>query len=268
MKSSWGWMLAVLAMGTWNASPAWAGPLASRGGSYGSFGSSGGSSGASSGIRFGSFGSLGSRGSSGGSYGSFGSSGGSSGGYGSYGSGGSLGSSGGYGSYGSGGSYGSSGSSGGYGSFGSDGGGSYGGFYPATRAIPYSRPLSSTIVPAPSEAFASTAAPAQLIVKLPADAQVELMGRKTKATGEVRTYNTVELQPGIVFGCPIHISVERDGQVVTADAKQLLRAGDRVELEVRFDNDTNRLVVQQAAGQTVLNLVPLPKRENSKLAGK
>ena len=264
MKSSWGWMLAVLAMGTWSASPAAAGPLASRGGSYGSFGSSGGSSGASSGVRFGSLGSLGSRGSSGGSYGSSG----SSGGYGSYGSGGSSGSSGGFGSYGSGGSYGSSGSSGGYGSYGSEGGGGYGGFYPSTRAIPYSRPLSSTIVPAPSEAFATTAAPAQLIVKLPADARVELMGRPMRATGEVRTYNTVELQPGAVFGCPIHIEVERDGKVVTVDAKQLLRAGDRVELEVRFDEEVSRLVVQQAAGQDVLNLVPLPKRENSKLAGK
>jgi uncharacterized protein (TIGR03000 family) len=143
-----------------------------------------------------------SHGSGGGSFGSGG---------GSYGSGG--------GSFGSGGgSYGSGG-----GSFGS-GGGSYGSVG-GSVGNPY-----ATVAAADADAL-----PARVTVTVPENAIVFVQGQRTNSTGPERNFSSKPIPVGKDFHYTIKVDVERDGQLVSKTARATIRAGQTVQVSVRFD---------------------------------
>lgn len=202
----------------------------------------------------------GSSGSSGGSFGSSRSSDsvGSSGSSGSYGSGGSSGSRRSRGSRGSSGSHGSSGSSGGsyssYGSGGSSGGsGSSGGVvYPSAASSHFA----SGYLGQPVIASVEVQDKAQLLFNVPEDAVIYMSGQKTASGGEFRKFNSPVLKPGKKFGYPIRVELTRDGKTFTAEGMQIVRANDRIELNIEFDAQLGQLSLTQAPGQkSILKLV-------------
>lgn len=171
-----------------------------------------------------------------------GSSGGSSGGW--YSSGGSWGgssggSSGGW--YSSGGSWGSSG--------GSSGGASIGSAYkyysapaqPAPQAAPPKatppQPKKET-APAPKDGAKSTSAAtgsALLTVTVPEEAKVYVNNRLTKTPGSRRTFVSRGLVGGFDYTYEIRAEVERDGKTITRSRVVSLRAGQRADVALDFD---------------------------------
>ena len=98
---------------------------------------------------------------------------------------------------------------------------------------------------------------AQFVFRVPADAHIYLVGQKTSNTGEVRTFNSPVLKTGKKFGYPIRVELTRDGKTFTAEGMQVVRAGDRVELNVEFNAELSQLsLVQSASQKKVLGLLP------------
>lgn len=94
------------------------------------------------------------------------------------------------------------------------------------------------------------------------------MGNPTVAEGSERSFSTVDLKPGSVYSCPIRVELTVAGQTIQAEGNQLLRAGDAVRLEVRFDSETNLLSLTQPEGQSALKLTAVKNSAAPELAQK
>jgi uncharacterized protein (TIGR03000 family) len=74
---------------------------------------------------------------------------------------------------------------------------------------------------------------AVLVVKLPADAQLEIGGFKSKQTGEVRKFESPALAPGKKYSYLLKATWMADGKEVVREAKVTLAAGQTEEIDVR-----------------------------------
>lgn len=197
---------------------------------------------------------------------------------GSWGSCGSSGSCGSYGSHGSCGSWGSSGSCGSYGSWGSSGGsyGSHGSSGHAVYAQPQPpQPPPAYVPPTPPAAptsyeincpngkcFRVTAAQApadkaQIVLHVPANADVYLLNQKMSLAGAVRTFNSPKLKADTVYWYTIRVETVVDGRKVVAEGKQRVRMGDGVEIEAKLNGGA--LEIAQKPGQLkVLDFAVIP----------
>ncbi|MCA9052997.1 MAG: TIGR03000 domain-containing protein [Planctomycetaceae bacterium] len=193
------------------------------------------------------------------------------GGRGSRGSWGSCGSCGSCGSYGS---YGSCGSSGGWYSHGSYG--SYGGSYSSYGSsgwygqASYVAPAQPVVHPEPPPSPTATEVrcpngkcyrvtanqalgqKAQLVLHVPAQAQVYLLNQQMTVGGAVRTFNSPKLKEGTVYGYMVRVEYTHNGQKLIAEGKQRVRAGDRIEIEANFDNGDFQ-IAQKPGQQNVLD---------------
>ena len=211
------------------------GSWGSGGGSYGggSFGggSSGGSFGGSSGGWGGWYGGSSGGGSSGGGWYS------SHGGGGSYGGGSYGGGSYGGGSYG-GGSYGGGSSGGGYhggGGYQNGGGHHHGDGYVSrgygVRAPAYASTRSNRYYNSDDTRVA------RVVVRVPADAKVYLQDQPMSLSGRVRRFVSPALRPGAEYNYTVRVEIERDGKTLSKTTDARVRAGQRVEVAVSFDNE-------------------------------
>jgi len=84
------------------------------------------------------------------------------------------------------------------------------------------------------EIGSAEAAPAFLVVNLPAEAKLTIDGNATKLSTSERTFQTPELEPGKVFHYTLVAEMTRDGQPVTTTQKVAVQAGKetRVTLEM------------------------------------
>jgi uncharacterized protein (TIGR03000 family) len=72
-----------------------------------------------------------------------------------------------------------------------------------------------------------------LIVKVPADAQIEVDGAPTKATGEVRKFKSPELDVGKDYSYTIKATWTRNGKPIVVERKVAVRAGEETEVDLR-----------------------------------
>jgi uncharacterized protein (TIGR03000 family) len=81
---------------------------------------------------------------------------------------------------------------------------------------------------------AAAAAPATLVVSLPADAKLTIDESATQATAAVRTFVTPTLEAGKDFSYSLKAEVVRNGQTLTATQNVTVRAGQvsRITLEI------------------------------------
>lgn len=81
---------------------------------------------------------------------------------------------------------------------------------------------------------AAAAAPATLVVSLPADAKLTIDESATQATAAVRTFVTPTLEAGKDFSYSLKAEVVRNGQTLTATQNVIVRAGQvsRITLEI------------------------------------
>ena len=79
---------------------------------------------------------------------------------------------------------------------------------------------------------AMIAAPATIVVSLPADATLKVDGKPTKSTSDLRTFATPVLPVGQAYHYTLTAAVVRDGQPLTAVQQVTVRGGvtSRVEL--------------------------------------
>jgi len=82
---------------------------------------------------------------------------------------------------------------------------------------------------------ASVAAPATIIVSLPADAKLMIDDYATKSTSAARVFNSPELAPGQAFSYTLKAEIVRDGQTLTVTEQVTVRAG--LETRVSFPAD-------------------------------
>jgi len=200
----------------------------------------------------------GSSGSSGGSSGSYGSSGSSGGTYASYGSGGSTGSSGGSGGYTSG-SHGSGGSTGGYISSGSGSAGyGSGGSYAASNSVSQAQPVyaaarvvTPTVVNSPTQPVPPTPTQpiavasrdsATLVVQVPEDAVVYLVGQKMSITGPERHFRIPISDAGREYTYPVRVEVVRNGETLASETQHKIRAGQQVNVVISESDSADELV--------------------------
>ena len=117
---------------------------------------------------------------------------------------------------------------------------------------PVAQPVVTRVVPQ---------AKAQIVFDVPSDAVIYLVGQKTKSTGDTRTFSSPLLKQGKKFGYPIRVELTRDGKTYTAEAMQMVRAGDRVQLKVEFKPEQGELNLVQTKGQKpVLGLEKVAQR--------
>jgi uncharacterized protein (TIGR03000 family) len=74
---------------------------------------------------------------------------------------------------------------------------------------------------------------AVLVVKLPADAQLEIGGFKSKQTGEVRKFESPTLAPGKKYSYLLKATWMAEGKEVVRETKVVLSAGQTEEIDVR-----------------------------------
>ena len=76
------------------------------------------------------------------------------------------------------------------------------------------------------------AAPATIVVSLPADAVLKVDGMTTKTTSQLRSFSTPQLPYGQAFHYTLTAAIVRDGQTLTATQQVTVQAGvtSRVEL--------------------------------------
>jgi uncharacterized protein (TIGR03000 family) len=77
------------------------------------------------------------------------------------------------------------------------------------------------------------AAPATIVVRLPADARLMIDGNATRSTQDVRTFESPPLQPGKTYQYTLKAEVTRDGKTVERSRDVTVRAGQ--QSDVTFD---------------------------------
>jgi uncharacterized protein (TIGR03000 family) len=141
---------------------------------------------------------------------------------------------GGYGCYGGGYGYGCYGGGYGNGCYGGGyGSGCYGGgHYQAVPAAPAGTPAKEG-APVPQKT-GFLAAPATIVVSLPADAKLMIDDTATKATSANRVFTSPVLEPGKDYFYTLKAEMNQDGKTVTTTKRITVRAGEetRVNLEL------------------------------------
>jgi len=69
------------------------------------------------------------------------------------------------------------------------------------------------------------AAPATIVVTLPADAKLTIDGAATRSTTGVRTFVTPALENGMEFSYTLKAEVVRDGQTFSTEQRVTVRGG-------------------------------------------
>jgi uncharacterized protein (TIGR03000 family) len=116
-------------------------------------------------------------------------------------------------------------------------GGGYGGGYAAPMggggAMPMPAPeqQKKTTTPPPPPT-AALAAPATIVVSLPADATLSFEGVPTRSTAAVRQFTTPALEIGQAYHYTLTAQVVRDGKPVTATEEVTVRAGETTRVEL------------------------------------
>jgi len=93
---------------------------------------------------------------------------------------------------------------------------------------------------------AAAAAPARLIVQLPADAQLFLDDQPTTARAGERTFVTPGLEPGYLYSYTVRAEITRDGQKHIETKKIDVTAGSTARLSF-----TESAMIRAASGQAV-----------------
>jgi len=80
----------------------------------------------------------------------------------------------------------------------------------------------------------TTAAPAVIVVRLPADARLMFENKETESTSALRTFTSPVLEPGKPYYYTLRAEAVRDGVPVTASRRIAVRAGEETEVSLDF----------------------------------
>jgi len=108
--------------------------------------------------------------------------------------------------------------------------GGFGGYAPPAMMPP------AVIPEAPKEKgkTSADAAPATIVVKLPAEAKLMVDGNATVSTSARRVFVSPALDRGTEYFYTLQAEIVRDGKVETRTAKVAVRAGEESKVEINF----------------------------------
>jgi uncharacterized protein (TIGR03000 family) len=86
----------------------------------------------------------------------------------------------------------------------------------------------------PPKAEKEIAAPALILVTLPAEAQLAIDGAVTQSTSTSRSFASPDLQPGVDYHYTLTAEIVRDGKTVTASRRIAVRAGEETHVALEF----------------------------------
>src|SRR5205807_2324597 len=76
----------------------------------------------------------------------------------------------------------------------------------------------------------AVAAPATIVVSLPAEAKLTIDGQSTTSTSNLRVFASPTLQPGREYFYTLRAEVVRNGQTVTQTQRVAVRAGEQTRV--------------------------------------
>jgi uncharacterized protein (TIGR03000 family) len=104
---------------------------------------------------------------------------------------------------------------------------------PAPAAPPAPIPPKTSLTPATQTASVDLSDRAEIVVQLPAEAQLYVDQVKCPLTGEVRSFKTPALRNGAQYYYTLEVAMERNGQRITEQKRVLMTSGQRVEVDFR-----------------------------------
>jgi uncharacterized protein (TIGR03000 family) len=105
---------------------------------------------------------------------------------------------------------------------------------PAVAPAPKPKDMPVPPKPAGEKKEVSMAAPATIIVTLPADAKLLVDGNATTSTSTVRRFTTPELAPGREFHYQLKAEAQRDGLTLMSTKEITVRAGEETRVEMQL----------------------------------
>jgi uncharacterized protein (TIGR03000 family) len=134
---------------------------------------------------------------------------------------------------------------GGYGGcYGGGYGGCYGGGYGCAGGVieggvimgpaPTGKQPETAPKPTPKDGKAFLAAPATIVVSLPAEAKLTIDGAATRSTSETRVFASPALDPGKEYYYILKADLVRDGKTVSTTKRVTVRAGDETRVTLDF----------------------------------
>jgi len=94
----------------------------------------------------------------------------------------------------------------------------------------------------PAETTRTDRSKAVLVLKVPADADVYLVGQKMTITGTERRFRIPLADPSKEYTYPVRVEVKRDGKTLVSETKQKLRGGQMLEVAVAESDSAGELV--------------------------
>jgi uncharacterized protein (TIGR03000 family) len=92
----------------------------------------------------------------------------------------------------------------------------------------------------PNTTMANQNNEATIVVHVPQEATLTIDGQPTQSRSDTRTFLSPELQPGKVYTYTIHGEMNRDGRNLQTDRTVEVRAGQRSEVNLNFDDNKGR----------------------------
>lgn len=110
--------------------------------------------------------------------------------------------------------------------------------HPVEKAAPKAEALDAP----EADPVSADTSKATLIVKVPADATVYLVGQKMSLTGTERRYRIPVADPGKDYTYPVRVEVVRNGKTLVSETSHTVRGGQQVEVAVAESEDDGELV--------------------------
>jgi uncharacterized protein (TIGR03000 family) len=93
---------------------------------------------------------------------------------------------------------------------------------------------------------------ARILLNVPENAKVYLVGKEMKSTGKVRLFDVPSLESGKSYDYPIKVTVVQNGRELSTTASQTLRVGDKLELTCQVNGES--LAIQSPAAKADVRL--------------
>jgi uncharacterized protein (TIGR03000 family) len=90
----------------------------------------------------------------------------------------------------------------------------------------------------PKQEEALNAAPATIIVSLPAEAKLNFDGSVTTSTGATRVFVSPTLNAGRDYHYDLQAEIVRDGKTVSAAKRVTVRAGEETSVRIEMPSDS------------------------------
>jgi uncharacterized protein (TIGR03000 family) len=114
----------------------------------------------------------------------------------------------------------------------------YGGCYGGDHGAPPPAKGGEQLRTPPKSVGSESAAPATVVVTLPADAKLRVDDQTTRSTSDRRIFTSPPLDNGKEYYYTLKAEINRDGKPITATKRVTVQAGKETEIKIDFDTSS------------------------------